>query len=69
MEISDSQDEVEARRDTVLNVMMSEIERYHEERNQDLREMSDTFVGAQLELHRKVRSVLSSCGDSISHLT
>ncbi|KAG0148854.1 hypothetical protein CROQUDRAFT_74780 [Cronartium quercuum f. sp. fusiforme G11] len=53
VETTDAHDEIEERRDTVLNVIMSEIERFHEERHQDVRELSEKFVDTQLQLHRK----------------
>ncbi|KAH9815435.1 hypothetical protein DFH28DRAFT_1126173 [Melampsora americana] len=53
VETEQSQDEVEERRDTVLNVIMCEIERHHEERNQDLRNISARFIDSQLQLHHQ----------------
>lgn len=53
LEPDQSQDEVEDRRDTVLNVIMCEIERHHEERNQDLRDVSARFVDSQIQLHHQ----------------
>ncbi|EGG00912.1 uncharacterized protein MELLADRAFT_111406 [Melampsora larici-populina 98AG31] len=58
LETEQSQDEVEDRRDTVLNVIMCEIDRHHEERNQDLRDISARFVDSQLQLHHQAYTKL-----------
>ncbi|KNF00149.1 hypothetical protein PSTG_06559 [Puccinia striiformis f. sp. tritici PST-78] len=42
----------ESRKETVLNVVMSEIERHHQERNLDFREMAKTLLDSQIQLHK-----------------
>ncbi|EFP76881.2 uncharacterized protein PGTG_02342 [Puccinia graminis f. sp. tritici CRL 75-36-700-3] len=42
----------ESRKETVLNVVMSEIERHHQERNLDFRDMAKTLLDGQIQLHQ-----------------
>ncbi|OAV87675.1 hypothetical protein PTTG_00736 [Puccinia triticina 1-1 BBBD Race 1] len=45
-------DVFEARKETVLNVVMSEIERHHQERNTDFRDMAKSLLDGQIQLHQ-----------------
>lgn len=51
----DEAPEVEARRETVLNVTMSEMERYHSERNEDFCDIAERLLDEQMDLHQRVR--------------
>lgn len=45
------QQHFESRKETVLNVVLSELERHHHERNQDLSSLVNGFLDAQIQLH------------------
>ncbi|PLW16641.1 hypothetical protein PCANC_10419 [Puccinia coronata f. sp. avenae] len=44
-------DTFESRKETVLNVVMSEMERQHQEKNQDVEEMARRLLDSQIQLH------------------
>lgn len=45
-------DDFESRKETVLNVVMSEIERHHQERNMDIGEMAKALMDSQIDLYQ-----------------
>jgi hypothetical protein len=47
-------DTFESRKETVLNVVMSEMERQHQEKNQDVEEMARRLLDSQIQLHETV---------------